>query len=59
MVSLLLSEPFIRARSKKFLAELSFAIENRIVTAWNKELRPTRTDRTQKGEKGLVAVVEL
>ena len=39
--------------------ELSFAIENRIATAWNKELRLTRTDRTQKGEKGLVTMVEL
>jgi hypothetical protein len=38
---------------------LSFAIENRIATAWKKELRLTRTDRTQKGEKGLVAVAEL
>jgi hypothetical protein len=38
--------------------ELSFAIENRIATAWNKELRLTRTNRTQKGEKGLVVVVE-
>lgn len=44
---------------KKFLAQLSFAVENRIATAWDKELRLTRTNWTQKGEKELFVVVEL
>lgn len=57
MLSLLLSEPFIQARSKKVFAESSFAIENRVVTAWTKGAEADKNELDVKwGEEAFTAV---